>query len=56
MLKHRIFDGLGSYDAGHRIYNAIGCCTMPYDAVKLGKNPALPGPISSVDLIITSGF
>ena len=22
----------------------IRCCTMPYDAVKVGKNPALPGP------------
>ena len=25
---------------GHHIYDAH---TMPYDAVKLGKNPALPG-------------
>ena len=35
---------------GGRIYYAtqcpgvIRCHTMPYDAVKLGKNPALPGP------------
>ena len=31
--------------SGHRIYDAVRCCTMPYDAVKLGKNPALPGPV-----------
>ena len=31
--------------SGHRIYDAVRCCTMPYDAVKLGKNPALPGPL-----------
>ena len=26
----------------------IRCCTMLYDAVKLGENPALPGPITTI--------
>ena len=48
---HRIYDAGGRiYDAGGP-YNArhhILYCTMLYDAVKLGKNPALPGPLKAL--------
>ena len=37
MLRHCIYDAI-------QFPGVIRCCTMSYNAVKLGKNPALPGP------------